>query len=221
MPAGQTVRLAYFTIVTTTPGGGDCRRQRPGHAQRLRRPGGGLDLSQTLLNFGFDQPPVVSVGNAGPVTFIRGGAAVALAPDLTLSDPDSTTLASATVSISGGPLDSGAEILAATTAGTNITASYNAAAGTLTLSGTDTLADYQQVLQSVTYVDTLSTTTNLGNRTLNFTAGDGSLSTPGYRHGGLRHGPAGGGRLRLGERLEPGLPRRPGGRRRGRRHPGL
>ena len=47
----------------------------------------------------------------------------------------------------------------------------------MTLTGTDTLADYQQVLRSVTYIDTLATTTNLGNRTLNFTANDGSLSS--------------------------------------------
>ena len=83
--------------------------------------------------------PVVSVGNAGAVTFIRGGAAIAVAPNLTVTDANYTNLASATVSISGGPLDAAVETLAATTAGTSITATYNGTTGVLTLSNTDTL----------------------------------------------------------------------------------
>ena len=62
-----------------------------------------------------------------------------------MTDPESYTLASATVAISGGPLDAGDEILTATTTGTHITAAYNSTAGILTLSGIDSLADYQQV----------------------------------------------------------------------------
>ena len=102
---------------------------------------------------------------------------MAVAPNLTVTDPESYTLTSATVAVSGGPLDAGAELLAATTAGAYITASYNSAAGILTLSGTDTLADYQKVLQSVTYVDTLAGTTNLGDRTLTFAIDDGILTS--------------------------------------------
>ncbi len=43
------------------------------------------------------------------------------------------------------------DTLAATTTGTSITASYNASTGVLSLSGSDTLAHYQQVLDSVSY----------------------------------------------------------------------
>ncbi len=128
--------------------------------------------SMTVLQLQPSIPPVVAVGNAGAVTFISGGAAVAVAPKLTISATSATTLASATVSISGGPLDAGSETLAANTAGTSITSSYNSATGVLTLSGSDTLAHYQQVLESVTYVDSLLGTTNLGNRTLNFSVTD-------------------------------------------------
>ncbi len=136
------------------------------------------DLTILLTHFGMSVgPPVVSVGNAGPVTFVQGGTVVAVAPNLTLSDPESLTLSSATVAISGGLLDVGAELLAATTSGTNITASYSSATGILTMSGTDTLANYQRVLQSVTYVDTLAVATNLGDRTLTFTVGDGLLTS--------------------------------------------
>ena len=81
---------------------------------------------------------MVSVGNAGAVTFIQGGATIAFAPNLTVTDSSYTNLASATVSISGGPLDGAAETLVATTAGTSITASYDGTTGVLTLSNTDT-----------------------------------------------------------------------------------
>ena len=49
-----------------------------------------------------------------------------------------------------------------TTAGTAITASYDAASGVLTLTGTDTLAHYQQVLDSVTYASTSHNPTSFG-----------------------------------------------------------
>ncbi|MGO9115920.1 MAG: dockerin type I domain-containing protein [Thermoguttaceae bacterium] len=124
-------------------------------------------------------PPALTVGNAGAITFIRGGSAVAVAPNLTVTDVSYPSLLSATVALVGGPLDAGAETLAANTTGTSITASYDAANGVLSLSGSDTLADYQQVLQSVTYIDTLTDTANTGNRTLSFSVSDASnTSTP-------------------------------------------
>ena len=132
------------------------------------------DLTILLSHFGLSMgAPSVSVGNAGAVAYVRGGPAAAVAPSLTVTDPESYWLSSATVAINGGPLDAGADLLAATTAGTNITASYNSTSGVLTLSGGDTLADYQKVLQSVTYVDTLATTATLGSRVLLFGVNDG------------------------------------------------
>ncbi len=117
-----------------------------------------------------NQPPALS-GNSSSVTFICGSTPLAVAPGLTISDTGSSYLSSATVSIAG-LADTNYETLAATTMGTNITASYNGATGVLTLSGSDTLAHYQQVLESVTYVDSLLGTTNLGNRTLSFSVTD-------------------------------------------------
>ena len=71
------------------------------------------------------------------------------------------------------------DVLAATTAGTSITASYNAASGVLTLTGNDTLAHYQQVLDSVTYVSTSDNPTNFGtdtSRTISWVVNDGTLN---------------------------------------------
>ena len=101
-----------------------------------------------------------------------------LSPAATVSDVDNQTLASATVSISSGFF--AGDVLAATTAGTSITASYNAATGVLTLTGTDTLAHYQQVLDSVTYASTSDNPTNFGadtSRTITWVVNDGTLNS--------------------------------------------
>ncbi|MBE9102917.1 tandem-95 repeat protein, partial [filamentous cyanobacterium LEGE 07170] len=76
---------------------------------------------------------------------------------LVLTDPDDTELISATATISNG-FTTG-DILDAVTAGTNITASYDPDTGVLTLTGPDTLANYQQVMRSVTYESTSETPT--------------------------------------------------------------
>jgi len=89
--------------------------------------------------------PTITAG--GTVDFTGGGAAVTLDAGLSVSDPDSGgTLASATVAISSGFL-TGDTLNFADTA--NITGIY--ANGTLTLTGSDSIADYQTALQSVTY----------------------------------------------------------------------
>ena len=80
-----------------------------------------------------------------------GSAAVAItdAANATVTD-DGTTLASMTVTLTSPHTG---DVLAANTSGTSITQSYSA--GTLTLSGVDTLADYQTVLRTITYNNTI------------------------------------------------------------------
>src|SRR5256885_1175607 len=72
------------------------------------------------------------------------GAPTTLSAGTTVSDVDSPNLASATVSITSGLLTG--DTLAASTSGTNITTSYSASTGVLSLTGNDTLVHYQQVL---------------------------------------------------------------------------
>ena len=90
-------------------------------------------------------------------------------PDLTVSDPDNTTLAGATVTISANA-QSGDTL--SYDAVTGITGSYDASTHVLTLSGTASVADYQTELESVTF----SNTTNPGvtsDRTVSFQVDDG------------------------------------------------
>jgi hypothetical protein len=200
---GGTVDITDLTIVLTNYGkSGATWRQGDFNGDGVVDI---FDLSILLAHYGESiGPPVVSVGNSGAVGFARGGTPVTVAPALTVTDPESIELYSAAVAVSGGPLDAGDEILAvpaAVIANTNITASYNSTTGVLSLSGGDTLADYQQVLQSVTYGDTAASAT-LGNRTLTFTVSDGDLTSTGAAatvdvtapgHGPMRPTTAGGG----------------------------
>ncbi|NJO49132.1 MAG: tandem-95 repeat protein [Leptolyngbyaceae cyanobacterium RM2_2_4] len=103
--------------------------------------------------------PVVSAGATLAYTENQTGRVID--NTVTLTDVDDTQIASATVTISSG--FTAGDVLAAVTTGTNITVSYNNSTGVLTLSGTDTLARYQQVMRSVTYLSNSETPTQTAN----------------------------------------------------------
>jgi hypothetical protein len=108
--------------------------------------------------------------------FTEGQGPVTLAPSLTLADPESATLALATVRILNVQ-NMGSEFLAADTSGTSISASYNAQSGVLSLFGSDSLADYQKVLRTVTYNDVANVPGPL-DRAIAFTLNDGISTSP-------------------------------------------
>src|SRR5262249_41928056 len=111
-------------------------------------------VSITAIN---DAPTLTSVAITDAYT---AGQTITLAASASVTDPDSLNLASATVAISTGALTS--DVLSASTAGTSITASYDSNSEMLTLSGTDTLAHYQQVLDSVTFSSSATDPTSGG-----------------------------------------------------------
>ncbi|MCL7406453.1 VCBS domain-containing protein [Paradonghicola geojensis] len=104
-----------------------------------------------------DLPVITTTATAA--SFTENGAAVAIDPALTITDVDDTHLTGATVTITSN-LRAGDVLAVSGTAsglvsGTNITvAGYDPATGVLTLTGTETLANYQAVLRSVTFVNT-------------------------------------------------------------------
>ncbi|OQS33721.1 hypothetical protein B0T39_20605 [Chromobacterium haemolyticum] len=128
-----------------------------------------------------DQTPIATTtGSAG--AYVVGGAATPVDGGLTVSDLDNTTLASATVAITGN-FHSGEDVLAfSNTSGStfgNITASYNAGTGVLTLTSsgaTATLAQWQAALRAVTYNDTAGSP-NTSVRTVSFTVNDGTKNS--------------------------------------------
>src|SRR5262249_43333013 len=125
-----------------------------------------VDLDGTADNPGGDINFATTFTEGTPVVIVD-------AANLTVSDPDNTTLASATVMITNLQ-DAGKEALVATTTGTSITANY--VEPTLTLSGTDTLAHYQQVLRTVTYNNT-SQNPNTTARVITFVVNDGTTDS--------------------------------------------
>ncbi|MCA8288290.1 DUF4347 domain-containing protein [Burkholderia vietnamiensis] len=134
-----------------------------------------------------DQTPTLSTTSSGPAAFVAGDNAasvpVTIDGSLTLSDLDNATLASATVQIGAG-FHAGEDVLAFSNDGTmgNITASYDAAHGTLTLisaGGTATLAQWQAALRSVTYTDT-AVTPDATTRSIGFSINDGVRTSAAY-----------------------------------------
>lgn len=108
-------------------------------------------------------------------TYIEGGGAVSVVDsDATLTDADDANLQSLTVTITNRQ-DGSSESLAAITTGTSITAAY--ASGVLTLSGSDTVANYQQVLRTITYNNSVNPATGTF-RAITFVASDGVTNSP-------------------------------------------
>ncbi len=107
---------------------------------------------------------------AGPLAYTAGGPATPVTAAITASDLASTTLAGATIQISGN-YRNGEDLLSFTNT-PNISGAWDATTGTLTLSGSDTLADYQAALRSVTYSDS-SLNPSSATRTVSFQVNDG------------------------------------------------
>src|SRR5262249_19703514 len=95
--------------------------------------------TETITITNVNDAPTLT-GPAGSASFTENGASVVLSPSVTVSDADNLNLVSATVSITGGSFAGDGDVLAANTAGTSITASYDSTTELLTLSGSDTLA---------------------------------------------------------------------------------
>lgn len=123
-----------------------------------------LDLNGSLFGIDF------------AATFTEGQGAVPIVDPagLTLEDLDNSNLTGATVTITN-QLDGTSEVLAADTSGTSINANYNN--GILTLSGIDTVANYQQVLSRITYNNT-AVTPDSSDRQIQFLVSDGSNFSP-------------------------------------------
>src|SRR5260221_82117 len=105
-----------------------------------------------------NNPPVVAMTGSA-LAFTEGNSATVVDAGLTVTDPDSTNLASATVSITANFV-TGEDVLAFTTQN-GITGAFNATTGVLTLTGSATLANYQAALRSVTYANGSTTPSTL------------------------------------------------------------
>ena len=122
---------------------------------------GGAASATATSDVTVNDPPVITPSGA-PSTFTAGGAPVPIDAGLTVTDREASQLIGATVSITGNFL--AGDTLAASTAGTNITAVYDNVTGVLTLSGADSIAHYQSVLDGMTYSSSAADPTSAGAR---------------------------------------------------------
>ncbi len=103
-----------------------------------------------------NDPPTLDLnGNAAgtdfSAIFVAGKPPVKItSQNVTITDVDDTMMEGATIIIVNR-VHGTKEILDVAVAGTNITKSFSAASGVLTLSGSDTIANYESVLETVTF----------------------------------------------------------------------
>ncbi|MBL4827584.1 MAG: hypothetical protein JKY66_07710, partial [Spongiibacteraceae bacterium] len=133
------------------------------------------DVVNITVNPVNDPPTVTNAGST--VTFTESDAPVTIDSTLTVGDVDDTNIESATITISGGLVTS--EDVLSFTAASGITGSYNSATGVLSLSGSATLAQYEAVLETVTYDNTNDDNPTGGNRTITWVVNDGEDNSTG------------------------------------------
>ena len=128
-------------------------------------------LAESHISIGStNQAPVVDSVESTPLSYTENAGPIAITATLELSDVDDTQIESATVVFRSGYV-LGEDSLSFADFG-NITGSFNASTGTLTLSGTDSVANYEAALRSVAY-ENLSDSPLTGTRTIDFSAFDG------------------------------------------------
>jgi hypothetical protein len=136
----------------------------------------------TLTIYDDDWAPVVdlsgpdSVGIDFETTFVEDGDAVSIVDaDLSVSDGDDVQLFSAVITLTNRPNGDKETLAADAITGTNITIiDYDPSVGTLVLTGTDTVTNYQRVLRTVTYGNTSNHPDLAQNRIIEFVVNDGA-----------------------------------------------
>src|SRR2546429_434944 len=133
-------------------------------------------VTSTVNVTAVNDAPVLTAG--ATLAYTEQAAGAVIDNTITLADVDDTQMASATVTI--GNFVTGDALAFTNTAG--ITGSYNAGTGVLTLTGTDTLANYQAALRSVKYSsssDDPTVNNTKTSRTITWTATDANSDAVG------------------------------------------
>ncbi|HEX8104179.1 MAG TPA: Ig-like domain-containing protein [Solirubrobacteraceae bacterium] len=128
---------------------------------------------KTIAIEAVNDAPEIATG-AGSPDYVEDAPAVKVAPNLSLSDPDSLLLSQATVSITSNYAGAEDVLEAPGVLPPGLSASYSN--GVLTISGGSTPALYQSVLRDVTYKDT-SQNPSTATRTISFEARDADNAT--------------------------------------------
>ena len=129
-----------------------------------------VNISISIAN----QAPVLATAG-GTLAYAEGDSATTIDATLAVSDSDDTNIESATITISSG-YQSSEDVLAFSNAN-GITGSWNSGTGVLTLSGSDSKANYETALESITYQNTNTDDPNNSNRTITWLINDGDTNS--------------------------------------------
>ena len=117
--------------------------------------------------------PVLSAIETAPASYTENDAPLAITSSAAVSDVDDNNIESAVVSISS---NFSADDVLNFTDQSGITGNYDSVNGTLTLTGSASLVDYQAALQSISYVNTSDDPSDL-TRTVSFLINDGDVDS--------------------------------------------
>lgn len=135
--------------------------------------------TRTISIAAVNDPPILdldtgSTGTGYSTSYTENGTGVAITGTAALiADVDDANMSSLTVVISNGQAG---DVLALSTTVPGISASYNAATFTLTLTGSATKADYQTALQAIRYSSTSENPSTIA-RTINVVTNDGAANS--------------------------------------------
>ena len=131
--------------------------------------GNGPNGSISLVATGVNDPPVLTELAAGILAFVEDGGAVRIGSSIDISDIDSTQMQSIQIRITGGYELGQDELLFTNTA--NLTGVWNQATGTLTITGSATIAEYENALRQVGFINH-SDDPSVSNRTISYRVTD-------------------------------------------------
>ena len=131
-------------------------------------------LNRNIIISYTNKPPVLSNIENSNLVIVFDGETTILSTSLTVTDLDNSTLSAATVMITEG-YKPDEDILLFTSAD-NITASWNASTGTLTLAGVSSISNYQKALRNIRYSN-LNNSPSISERIVAFTVSDGEANS--------------------------------------------
>lgn len=151
--SGVTLSAGEYVTIVTTDGSGNSS-----------------EFSSYVVATSNNVAPVTSNMEASALSYTENAGAVTITSTLSLSDADDTNLESAVVQITSGYASGQDQLLFTDQNG--IVGSYNSTTGTLTLSGTATVAQYEAAIRSIAYSN-ISDSPDTTTRTVSITVNDG------------------------------------------------
>lgn len=134
-------------------------------------------VSRGITFTAVNDAPVLSAMELTNVNFTAGSATpVAVTSSLTVVD-DNANLSGATVQITGNYVSTEDLLTYTIPSGSGISAAFDAVTGTVTFSGSGTVANYQSTLRSLRYRNSNGTMASPLTRTISFSTNDGSLAS--------------------------------------------